>query len=206
MDIELLNVELCENSGGERAYLLALDVTDPATKTTTRTCTIVPTDVLEWRIAEYGLDDLSDDDVWELVIREALTPLPKPGEADNVVLSETVADARKTYVGRINAHKGKGVLKRRGKAELPGRRKAGPPPEPVKAAGPDLTVIADSDGSDGIELLKARSPRRPEHIEARRIIVERARRDAQAAQAARNHSTDDLIMTTARRILTEDNA
>jgi len=207
MDITVLNAELCENPNGSQAWVLALDVTDASTGVTTRTAMVVPTDALEWRIAEYELDDLEDDEVWEMILREPFSALPKMDDEAGLALAPTIAEARDVYVGQIRASKGKGQLRRAKKtptkpAGKGAKVKVEEPEvfERVKAAGNGLTVIVDSDGNDPIELMKKHCPRRAEHVDARRTIVTRERERATVRRTRRGPARDDVILSEARRI------
>lgn len=189
MDITILNAELCTNHQTE-AWFLAVEVTEDGA--TSLHAVIIPIDALEWRVAEFGLDDMSDAELWELLVRENFTQLPASTDPDGLANADTVEQARDTYLARISKRKGTGTLKRGAAA----RRS-----KPLKAAGPGTIVLADSDGGDAFTLITERSPRRPEHIEARREIVTRTREETRIARLrSSSESRDEIVLAEARRI------
>ncbi len=191
MDITIHNAELCEKNGS-RAWLLAMEVQQPD-GTTVRTAGVVPVEAMESRTAEYGLDDFTEAEVLELIIREPYAKLD-PASPHSLLNASTLDEAREAYLSAIAASKGGGQLRTRGKGQ---RRPMIAPGEPLKAAGTSATVLVDSDLDDPVETICAHTLRRPEYVDAWRTIVNRDRREL---RRARQTSDDTAILRVAERI------
>lgn len=198
MNITVHNAELVE-SAGQQAWMIAVEVDREDGSAPYLHALVLPSDTAEWRAAEYDLDDVPDDQLWSMVIHEAIVAT---AVSETVTVQTAIEDAlvedsdvrRKRYLERRGKDK---PIKTRKKGA---RRPTGPTGQPLKVAGPSMKVVADSDLADPIATMSKHTPRRREHVEARRVIVDDARRRLREERGQRPVSSDDVVLQRASTI------
>lgn len=189
MNVMIHNAQLVAGVG-QNSWMFAVEVDREDGTAPQMVAMVFPEDTIEWRTAEYGLDDLSDDELWDLVIREALTPTST--EEVQGRLAKPLTDRRQEY---LDKHRGSGLKKRAKGARRPRVNETG---QPLKAAGPRERVLVDSDLDDPMETVKKHTPRRGEHVRARREVFEDLRQ--RMIEGVTVPAVDDVVLSQSKQV------
>jgi hypothetical protein len=119
-----------------------------------------PDDIFETRAAELDIDPTDWNTLSEVVLYE---PWLDPATADpalSLLAAPTVARAREHHLARITATKSKGRLR-----AAVGKSRVDP------AVDRGAWLVESLPGDDPLEVVRAHSPMRPEHIALKRLYV-----------------------------------
>lgn len=161
MDITVTDAQLVARPGGPNMWILATEVTEDGL--TRRIAHALPEDTLEWRSAEYGIDDPAE--LLEMVLYEPYLPPEDPlAEPDSLTNAGTVGQAREHHRARIAARRAKGRVRDRN-----------PHLVETRVAGPTVQVVTDviDRPETPLELLRRELPLDQERVGVRREHVQR---------------------------------
>jgi len=167
VNIEVHHVEVVDLMGGEYFMVTYRVDADDIWHAYT-----FPTDMLETRAAEYGLDPADVDQLIEIILYE---PHVQEDSDDPDLLhnADTIAKARVALLQRIADAKGNGQI-----TGLTGQSDRA-------AAGPSMTVLDDSGVDHPLEFLKANVRIDPGHYHVKRQFIAKVREKGAATRAVR---------------------